>query len=109
MDGLSDPSLPPGVQLHRYVTRSLHDPEDPAHRAYPNALLDAAAVDRGLRHEQVVDIHASLALLHIGHSRAQELLEVFRDHFRRPAENRERLADVSAADLVHDEARLLRR
>src|SRR5262245_32017268 len=92
------------------MRRPLHHTKCPAHRGRTNPLHARALIGPGLCNEEPIHVAAeAFLLLRVGYRRAQHLLDVARDELLRELERRKRLRDVASADLIEDEARLLRR
>src|SRR5882672_10404461 len=92
------------------VAEALLDPGRATHRARAPAthVLVGGLVDEGRLHEERVDIDAGGLGLGVGHRALDELLQDGRRGLVRELEELQRLAGLTAADEVHDDACLAR-
>src|SRR5215213_9076833 len=102
------PPVPVWGQFDRHVARALVDLGRATERPGPEALdgrplVHVGAVDGELVRAELV------GGLRVGHRGVEELEDVVRDRARRVQQDRLRLLDALAADVVHHEPRLARR
>src|SRR5215213_4177702 len=102
------PPVPVWGQFDRHVARALVDLGRATERPRPEALDGRALVHVGAVDGELVGAEL-VGRLRVGHGGVEELEDVVRDRARRVQQDRLRVLDALAADVVHHEPRLARR